>query len=74
MPAAPINNLVQLLRRTGVNTRRLVRTLTKGDLQFLAGFQNLHDRMVSLLVKANVPGKLNNPAYQAYGPVHPRAF
>jgi flagellin-specific chaperone FliS len=42
----------------------------EGDTQLPTDLQRLHDRMISLLVRANVLGKLSVPAYQAYGPVH----
>jgi hypothetical protein len=42
----------------------------EGDTQLPTDLQRLHDRIISLLVRANVLGKLNVPVYQAYGPVH----
>jgi hypothetical protein len=41
-----------------------------GDIELPHDLQRLNDRVISLLVRANILGKLNDPEYRAYGAVH----
>lgn len=41
-----------------------------GEVELPHDLQRLNDRIISLLVRADILGKLNDPEYRAYGAVH----